>query len=225
MADCPVVLVHGLASSSEHGWRSTGWLDVLEDAGRAVVAVDLPGHGTARRSDDPADYPDAAAEVADAFSGLGRVDAVGFSMGAHLLVECAARGLASFNRLALLGVGPTLIAPRGSGADRLADALLKSDDTDIQGRLFRTMARSAGNDVTAVSAFLRRPARPTAADDLAAIACPVLVVTGERDPAGSAEELAAMMPDATGLTVRGADHFSIQSDVRAMDAVLSFLDV
>jgi hypothetical protein len=50
-------------------------------------------------------------------------------------------------------------------------------------------------------------------------------VTGERDTAGSPEALAAMLPNATGVTVAGADHFSLQSTMRAMDAVLGFLGV
>ena len=52
----PVVLVHGLGSSFEHGWRSTGWIDLLADADRPVIGVDLLGHGTAETPHDPAAY-------------------------------------------------------------------------------------------------------------------------------------------------------------------------
>ena len=37
----PVVLVHGLGSSAEHGWRPAGWIDLIADAGRTVACVRL----------------------------------------------------------------------------------------------------------------------------------------------------------------------------------------
>jgi pimeloyl-ACP methyl ester carboxylesterase len=249
-----VVLLHGLGSSSEHGWRAPGWIDVLADSGRDVLAIDLPGHGPAARgpagggpgergpgqrgpgergpgergpgergTGGPAADQDAAAEVAGRFAELGPIDAVGFSAGAHLLVECAVRGLAPLRRLALLGVGPALVRPHLGAAATMADALQSGDESDPQVRMLRGMTRRAGNDPDSVAAFLRRPQRALAAADLAAITCPVLVVTGERDPAGSAADLAAMFPDAVGRTIRGADHYSVQGDVRTMDAVLRFL--
>jgi pimeloyl-ACP methyl ester carboxylesterase len=45
MSDHPVLLVHGLASSFEHNWRATGWVDILADEGRTALGMDLPGHG------------------------------------------------------------------------------------------------------------------------------------------------------------------------------------
>jgi pimeloyl-ACP methyl ester carboxylesterase len=238
-ADAPVVLLHGLGSSSEHGWRAPGWIDVLADSGRDVLAIDLPGHGPAGHGPagggpgergpgqpgpgGPAADQDAAAEVAGRFADLGPVDAVGFSAGAHLLVECAVRGLVPLRRLALLGVGPALVRPHPGAAAAMAAALQSGDESDPQVRMLRGMTRRAGNDPDSVAAFLRRPQRPLAAADLAAITCPVLVVTGERDPAGSAADLAAMFPDAAGRTIPGADHYSVQGDVRTMDAVLRFL--
>jgi pimeloyl-ACP methyl ester carboxylesterase len=239
-----VVLLHGLGSSSEHGWRAPGWIDVLADSGRDVLAIDLPGHGPAAHvpaahgpaggdpgkpgpgqpgPGGPAADQDAAAEVAGRFAELGPVDAVGFSAGAHLLIECAVRGLAPLRRLALLGVGPALVRPPPRAAAAMAAALQSGDESDPQVRMLRGMTRRAGNDLDSVAAFLRRPQRPLAAADLAAVTCPVLVVTGERDPAGSAADLAAMFPDAAGRTIPGADHYSVQGDVRTMDAVLRFL--
>ncbi|CAI7978540.1 Hydrolase, alpha/beta hydrolase fold family protein [Frankia sp. Hr75.2] len=227
MADiAPVVLVHGLASSSEHGWRATGWIDLLQETGREVVAVDLPGHGRSRRDTDPAAYPDAAAEIAEAFAGRGAVDAVGFSAGAHLLLECAVRGLAPFNRLALMGVGPRLLEPRPQRGPVLGATPSEDDGTDILARLIRGLARRAGNDMAAVDAFARRPRRTLTTAELATVGCEVLIVTGERDEgAGSPEELAALFPKATGRTIEGADHYSVQANPRAMNAVLDFLGV
>jgi pimeloyl-ACP methyl ester carboxylesterase len=222
MADsAPVVLVHGFASSSEHGWGPAGWLEMLREAGREVIAVDLPGHGAAARSTDPADYADVAATVAAAFADRGPVDAVGFSAGARLLLEIAARGLGSFGRLAVMGIGPAVLEVREAGQFRIDDP----DPTDVRARLFRGLAKSAGNDLDALAAFARRPLESLTAAKLAAITCEVLVVTGERDPAGDPAALAAMFPNATGVLVERADHFSLQSNMRAMDAVLGFLGV
>jgi pimeloyl-ACP methyl ester carboxylesterase len=215
----PVVLVHGFASTSAHGWGPAGWVEMLREAGREVITVDLPGHGTAARSTDPADYADVAATVAAAFAGRGPVDAVGFSAGARLLLEIAARGLASFERLVLMGIGPAALEIREARPFTLDNP----DPTDVRARMFRGLAKSAGNDLDALAAFARRPMEPLTAVELAAIIAEVLVVTGERDPAGDPAALAAMLPNATGVLVDGADHFSLQSNMRAMDAVLGFL--
>jgi pimeloyl-ACP methyl ester carboxylesterase len=219
----PVVLVHGFASSSEHGWRATGWVDLLQEAGRRVITVDLPGHGAARRSHDPDDYANAAEEVAGAFEGDAPVDAVGFSAGAHILAECAVRSPSLFRRLALLGVGLDLMRPRADATDELAEAVLTVDAVDPRARVFRAIAESAGNDPATLSAFLRRPVHTLTSRDLALVSCPVLIVVGDRDPAGPADELVDAFPDARLQRIRGADHFSTQGDVRVMDAVLGFL--
>ena len=54
----PVVLVHGFATSSARTWGDNGWLDLLADAGREVIPIDLLGHGEADKPHDPAAYAD-----------------------------------------------------------------------------------------------------------------------------------------------------------------------
>jgi pimeloyl-ACP methyl ester carboxylesterase len=227
MADSyPVALVHGLGSSTEHGWGAAGWIEFIAEAGREIITVDLPGHGQSRRSADPGDYPDAAAEISEAFIGRGPIDAIGFSAGASLLLECAVRDLVAFNRLVLMGVGPTLLTRNPEARAAFGASLTDtSDRTNVRARLFRGMADRAGNDIAAVAAFASRPQRVLTAAELAAVTCPVLVVTGSRDEAGSPEELAALMPNATGHTVDGVDHYALQANARAMDVVLSYLEV
>ena len=63
----PVVLVHGIASSFERNWRQPGWVDLLEEGGRSVIPVDLPGHGEAPKPHDPAAYAEQTTEYARSY--------------------------------------------------------------------------------------------------------------------------------------------------------------
>ena len=170
MEVCPVLLVHGFASSAEHNWRQPGWLDLLADAGRETVAVDLLGHGSAPRPTSPADYESVEARVAADIAGYELVDAVGFSAGAHVLLRLAAAEPGRFRRLALLGIGASAIAgadPAGSdsgsdsgrgGAGSIIAALEgEPDPENVHGVVFRRLADGLGNDRAALVAFLRRP--------------------------------------------------------------------
>jgi len=52
----------------------------------------------------------------------------------------------------------------------------------------------------------------------------VLVVLGDRDFAGPPDPLVEALPDATLLTLRGADHFGTPRDFRFIEAALAFID-
>ena len=62
----PVLLLHGFAASFDRTWRDNGWVDLLADLGREVVAVDLLGHGDNDKPHDPAAYAGMEAGVAAA---------------------------------------------------------------------------------------------------------------------------------------------------------------
>ncbi|HEY5154855.1 MAG TPA: alpha/beta fold hydrolase, partial [Acidimicrobiales bacterium] len=116
----PVALVHGFATSCARTWGETGWLDLLADAGRTVIGIDLLGHGEAPKPHDPAAY-EALEDLV-----LGQlpdepVDAVGFSLGARTLLVLASAHPERFHRLVLAGVGANLFRHDGSAAV-LADA-------------------------------------------------------------------------------------------------------
>ena len=106
-AQPPIVLVHGLATSSARTWGETGWLDLLADAGKVVIPIDLPGHGEASRPHSPAEVGDVEAGVLAQFPDE-PVDAIGFSLGAHILLTIASEAPDRFNRLVVAGVGRNL---------------------------------------------------------------------------------------------------------------------
>ena len=113
--------MHGLGSSFEHGWRAPGWADLIADAGRKVIPVDLLGHGTAEAPHDPGEYAHLESSIERALPGE-RVDAIGFSLGAQLLLRVAGRTPERFGRLVVIGVGANLLRDGDGDASALADA-------------------------------------------------------------------------------------------------------
>jgi pimeloyl-ACP methyl ester carboxylesterase len=233
MADPPVLLVHGFASSFERNWREPGWADLLADAGRRVRGVDLLGHGTASKPHDPLAYADLDAAIVEQLDDREAVDAIGFSLGAGLLLGVAARRPQSFRRLVVAGVGANLFAGHGGDgreSSAAAEALARAIETGQAGEgapaaagAFIRFARGAGNDPLALAACMRRPTTGLRPEALAAITFPVLVVLGDRDFAGPADPLLDALPDARLVTLPGADHFGTPKDFRFVDAALEFL--
>jgi pimeloyl-ACP methyl ester carboxylesterase len=217
----PVVLLHGFASTFDHGWRQSGWVDILGDFDCEVPELDLPGHGARPRPTDPEAYRQVEEQVAAQLPVPCR--AVGFSAGAVVLLRVAVDHPDRFERLVLLGVGDTLFEA-GDGHTTLAEALVADDEPeDIEARLFHRLARTTGNDPAALAAFLTRPRTPFHPEELVAVTCPVLVVLGERDSVPAADRLVAALPDATLVRPAGVDHVGTPSDFGVIDATLTFL--
>lgn len=87
----PLLLIHGIGSS----WRSWQLVtDGLVDAGREVIAIDLPGHGATPPMAGEVSIRTLADAVTDFLQmhNLLGVDVVGSSMGARLVLELARRG-------------------------------------------------------------------------------------------------------------------------------------
>jgi len=218
----PVVLVHGMASSFDLNWRRTGLADLLADAGREVVPVDLLGHGSAPAPHEPEAYADLTARVVEVLPD-GPVDAVGFSLGAQVLLETARDDPARFGRLVLGGVGDALLGAQDR--EPLA-AALEAGDPGAPGilGLFVRLAEGSGTDPLALAALLRRPPASLTEEDLGRVAGPVLLVLGDRDHAWPADRLLAAFPDARLKALKGVDHFATPTDFGFLDATLDFLD-
>ena len=214
-----LVLLHGFASTFDHTWRQSGWVDILSDFDCTSPEIDLPGHGSSSRSTDPEAYANVEEEVAARLPTP--TGAVGFSAGAEILLRVAGAHPAYFDRLVLLGVGDNVFETRD--ASPVVEALDGEEEPeDVQARLFYRLARTTGNDPKALAAFLRRRREPMRDEDLARIACPVLVVLGDRDMIPTAERLIQALPSATFLSVPGVDHFATPSNFGAIDATMTF---
>lgn len=222
MSGPPVLLLHGFATSAERTWREPGWVDLLADAGRTVIAPDLLGHGAAPKPHDPEAY----AGVEDAVTSDlpdEPVDAIGYSMGARIVLTLAAREPQRFRRIVLAGLGANVF--RSEPGDAVARAV--EGDYPAENRVlehFHQLGTADGNDPAALAAFMRRTSPPLSADDLGRITCPVLVVLGEQDFVWPADELVAALPDARFLPLPKVDHFGTPKDFTFIDEALGFLD-
>ena len=221
MSDLPVVLVHGFATSAARTWGDNGWIDLLRDAGRDAVAIDLLGHGTADKPHDPAAYADLESLVVAQLP-EGQFDAIGFSLGARVLLTIAAEQPDRFEHLVVAGVGSNLF--RDDARDDIVRAVDgQAADDNPAAQYFAGLARQPGNDPEALVACMR--SRRPALDDgrLAKVTCPVLVVLGDRDFAGPADPLVDALPNVKLVTLPGVDHFATPKDFGFIDAALGFV--
>ena len=220
-----MVLVHGWGGSFATTWQRSGFTELLADAGRPVIGVDLLGHGEAPKPHDPEAYADMTGRIEDALP-ADRVDAVGFSLGALTLLRLAIRRPAAFRRIVVAGIGRSAFERDDVVRARVLAGLDgTAEPEDNLARLFSQYADQPGNDRLALAAVMRRDdATALTPDALAAVTVPVLVVLGDRDFAGPADPLVAALPDARLVTLRNVDHFATPESFGFIDATLEFLD-
>ncbi len=219
-----MVLVHGWGGSFATTWQRSGFTELLADAGRPVIGVDLLGHGDAPKPHDPEAYADLTGRIEDALP-ADPVDAVGFSLGALTLLRLATRRPEAFRRIVVAGIGRNAFESDDLGRARILAGLDgTADPEDNLARLFSQYADQPGNDRFALAAVMRRSDGPLAPDALAAVTAPVLIVLGDRDFAGPAEPLVEALPDARLVTLRNVDHFATPESFGFIDATLEFLD-
>jgi pimeloyl-ACP methyl ester carboxylesterase len=222
-----VVLLHGWGGSAASDWDANGWPGSLARQRRTALAVDLPGHGPRPQSHAAEDYADLAAGVLPKLPADGPLDAVGFSLGAKVLLELAVRNPRRFRRLVLGGLGDNAFAPEPVGQE-LADALVTGvrPDTPAAVRELAAYGVGNGNDPLALAACLRRTANPVLTRSrLARVTCPVLLVVGEHDHvARPVHSLVHALPDARERTLPGVAHLDLPASAGFQRLALDFLE-
>jgi pimeloyl-ACP methyl ester carboxylesterase len=220
----PVVLVHGWGGSFERTWEQTGFTELLRDAGRPVIGIDLLGHGSAPKPHEPEAYADLTTRIVDALPDE-PVDAIGFSLGAMTLLRLAAAQPHRFRKLVLAGIGRNVVEPDDAGAKKIIAAVEgTAPDGDTGSMVFAQYAHQPHNDPLALVAVMRRARHEFTAGDFANVTCPTLIVIGDSDFAGPGEPLATVLPDATVRTLRRTDHFATPESFGFIDAALEFID-
>lgn len=226
----PVVLLHGLFSSAHMNWIKWGHHERLAEAGFEAVMLDFRVHGDSDAPHDPSAYPggvlvrDAEALVNHIGLAPGEYDLVGFSLGARTAIHAVASGALEPRRLAICGMGVAGLAEwerRAAHFKRVIDEFdtIKPGDPAY---VARTFLKSQGVDRVAARLLL------DAMDDfdlasLANITMPTGVICGdEDDDNGSAEELAAMLPNATYSEVPGS-HLNSVTKPDLGEAIVRFL--
>jgi pimeloyl-ACP methyl ester carboxylesterase len=237
-----VVFVHG-AGNDHSVWALQS--RYFAHHGRNVLAVDLPGHG--RSAGEPLSSIEALADWIAALvvaAGAREVTLVGHSMGALAALECAARSDDLVRRVALLG--PAVPMPV---SEALLDAVRHNDHAAIDmivGWSHAPQALLGGHPVPGLwmpggATRLLERSRPGAlAVDLSAcnaysggidaarrMACPALVVTGQRDlmaPPKSAQALIETLRDKRAVSLPDCGHsMTIEAPDRVLDALAGFL--
>jgi pimeloyl-ACP methyl ester carboxylesterase len=158
--------------------------------------------------------------------GLARADVMGYSMGARITAFFALAHPARLRRAVLGGLGIRLVEGVGlpeSIANAL-DAPSLDDVRDPTGRTFRAFAEQTQSDLKALAACIRGSRQTLTRAEVATLRAPILVAVGSKDTvAGSARELAALLPSGRAFDIPGRDHMLAVGDKAFKEAVLSFL--
>jgi pimeloyl-ACP methyl ester carboxylesterase len=227
--DQTVLLIHGFASSVQVNWVDTGWVRHLTRAGYRVLALDNRGHGHSEKLYHLADYgaPLMAGDACGLLDHLGIETAhvMGYSMGARISAFLTLAHPERVRSVVFAGLGYNMI--KGfSNTDPIAQALEAPDlesVTNPMGRTFRIFADQTKSDRLALAACMRSARQPITAAEIGRIARPTLVAVGTDDVvAGSAAELAALIPAARALDIPGRDHMRAVGDRVYKDGVLQF---
>ena len=229
--DEPILLIHGFASSHAVNWVFPTWVKTLTGAGRRVILYDVRGHGRSDKLYDPVAYQ-IRTLAADALAlmdhlQLGRIDVMGYSMGARIAAFLQRLAPERVRALVLGGLGMGLVEggtlPMGI-ADAM-DAPALESLTDPHQRMFRAFADATKSDRRALAACIRGARALMPADEVAEIACPALVCVGTHDDiAGDPVGLARLMPQGRAFDIEGRDHNKAVGDKAYKTAVLEFLE-
>lgn len=230
-AGTPVLLIHGFASNLATNWVQTGWVRALADAGHRVIAFDNRGHGASEKLYGIEDYgaplmAEDACRLLDHLN-IAKAHVIGYSMGARISAFLMLAHPARVASATFGGLGINMVGGMKGRGDTIAEALevpSLEDVTEPGARMFRAFAEQTKSDLKALAACMRSARAPITAQALSAVTCPVLVAVGTDDPiAGSASELAAVIPGARHFDIAGRDHNKAVGDRGFKAAVIDFL--
>jgi pimeloyl-ACP methyl ester carboxylesterase len=226
----PILLIHGFASNHAVNWVNTLWVTTLTRAGFRVIALDNRGHGQSEKLYRPEDY-DTSVMAGDArrlldHLGIEQADVMGYSMGARITAHVALIAPSRVRSAIISGLGIRLV--HGGGLPLgIADAMEASSLdqlTDPMQRMFRAFAEQTKSDLKALAACIRGSRQSLTEEEVRTIAVPTLIPVGTADTvAGSAHELARLMPNAEALDIPGRDHNLAVGDKVHKQGVLAFL--
>jgi 3-oxoadipate enol-lactonase len=235
-----VVLIHPFPFDGRM-WRGTA--EALAGVCR-VLLPDLRGFGGSELgSPDPslADMADDVAALLDHL-GIARATVGGMSMGGYVALAFAARHRARLDGLILAdtraaadsaqaaaGRSGALALVEGQGVAALVDqqlpALLSNSPTEAVRQQVRELGRQSPAGVMAAIRALRD--RPDRRPELAALACPTLVIVGSEDKLSPPTEAATMAQSIRGarlVEIPGAGHLShLERPAEVVAALASFL--
>jgi pimeloyl-ACP methyl ester carboxylesterase len=223
----PVILLHGLFSDAHMNWIKFGHAARIAGEGFRVIMPDLRAHGLSGKPHEVEHYPKGilARDLRELVGHLNltEFDLGGFSLGARTTVEGVGEGLRP--RRAILG---------GAGLEGLRNwerrktfFLEAIEQFDNVGRgdphwLSIQFMKSQKIDRVAAAQLLES-FEDTFMDWLQAFTMPTLVVCGsEDDDNGSAEELAAALPNSVFRQVPGT-HMSSVTKPELGEAIALFL--
>ena len=218
------MLLHGAGFDHSSWALHSRW---FAHHGYNVLAPDLPGHGRSSGAPLPAisDMADWTAALIEA-AGAARARLVGHSMGSLIALETAARHPAKVSALSLIGtaatmtVGPDLLKAAEAN-DRSAIDMVSIWGLGFQAELGGSLAPGLWmhsgaqrvlelcrpgvlfNDLSACNAYQNALAAA------AQVTVPATFILGERDmmtPAKAGKTLAAALPNARTIILRGAGH-------------------
>jgi len=223
----PVVMLHGLFSDAHMNWIKFGHAERIAREGFRVIMPDLRAHGGSAAPHGAEHYPKGilARDLRELIDHLAMTDfdLGGFSLGARTTVEGVGEGLKP--RRAFLG-GAGLRGLKNWQRRKIffLEALARFDRARRGDEYWLTVQFMKSQKIDRVAAgHLLESFEDMFTDWLKAFTMPTLVVCGSEDhDNGSAEELAAALPNAVFREVPGT-HMSSVTEAAMGDEIARFL--